>query len=55
MGTLGQDQPVIPGVPFIRCATALPLRTAGSLRPAFASARPVCLAVKRPYAFALND
>jgi len=28
-------------------------QTAGSLSPAFASARPVCLAVKLPYAFAL--
>src|SRR5205823_9343014 len=29
--------------------TALPLATAGSLRPAFAPARPVGLAVKLPY------
>jgi len=29
--TLGNHQPVIPGVPFIRWATALPLATAGSL------------------------
>src|SRR3954451_13046577 len=49
MWTLGPDKPVIPGVPFIRCATALPLATAGSLRPAFAPARHVCLAVKLPY------
>src|SRR3954451_4071603 len=49
MWTLGPDKPVIPGVPFIRCATALPLATAGSLRPAFAPARPVSLAVKLPY------
>src|ERR1700745_3683878 len=34
--TLGQDQPVIPGVPFSRLATALPHATAGSLVPAFA-------------------
>ena len=32
---------------------ALPYRTTGSLRPAFAPARHVCLAVKLPYAFAL--
>src|SRR5215207_765702 len=49
MWTLGLDKPVIPGVPFIRGATALPLATAGSLRPAFAPARLVCLAVKLPY------
>src|SRR5215207_2389782 len=48
MWTLGLDKPVIPGVPFIRGATALPLATAGSLRPAFAPARPVGLAVKLP-------
>src|SRR6266511_6345671 len=53
MWTLGKDKPVIPGVPFIRCATAIPLSTAGSLRPAFAPARHVCLAVKLPYAFTL--
>ena len=33
---------------------ALPFGTTGSLRPAFASARYVYLAVKLPYAFALN-
>ena len=32
---------------------ALPYRTTGSLRPAFAPARRVCLAVKLPYAFTL--
>ena len=32
---------------------ALPYRTTGSLRPAFAPARHVYLAVKLPYAFAL--
>ena len=32
---------------------ALPRATTGSLSPAFASARLVCLAVRRPYAFAL--
>jgi len=51
--TLGRDQPVIPGVPFIRWAMALPCGTTGSLRPAFAPARLVCLAVKLPYAFTL--
>ena len=34
---------------------ALPLGTTGSLTPAFASARHVCLAVKLPYAFALYE
>ena len=33
---------------------ALPFGTTGSLRPTFVSARPVGLAVKLPYAFALN-
>ena len=32
----------------------MPPSTAGSLSPAFASARPVCLAVKPPSAFALD-
>ena len=32
---------------------ALPFGTTGSLRPAFAPARLVCLAVKLPYAFTL--
>ena len=32
---------------------ALPFGTTGSLSPAFAPARPVSLAVKLPYAFAL--
>ena len=53
MWTLRGDQPVIPGVPFIRLAMALPFGTTGSLSPAFAPARPVCLAVKLPYTFAL--
>ena len=34
---------------------ALPHGTTGSLRPAFAPARPVGLAVKLPFAFALCD
>ena len=54
MWTLRGDQPVIPGVPFIRLAMALPFRTTGSLNPAFAPARLVCLAVKLPFAFALT-
>ena len=51
--TLRGDQPVIPGVPFIRLAMALPFGTTGSLNPAFAPARPVCLTVKLPYTFTL--
>ena len=54
MWTLGEDKPVIPRVTFIRWATALPLGTVGSLRPAFAPARLVGLAVKLPFAFTLN-
>ena len=53
MWTLRGDQPVIPGVPFIRLAIALPFGTTGSLNPAFAPARLVCLTVKLPYAFTL--
>jgi hypothetical protein len=53
MWTLGEDQPVIPRVTFIRWATALPRGTVGSLRPAFAPARLVSLAVKLPFAFTL--
>ena len=53
MWTLGEDQPVIPRVTFIRLATALPHGTVGSLRPAFAPARLVGLAVKLPSAFTL--
>ena len=53
MWTLGGDQPVIPGVPFIRLAMALPYRTTGSLGPAFAPARVVSLTVKHPYALTL--
>ena len=54
MWTLGGDKPVIPMVTFIRWAMALPFRTTGSLYPAFAPARRVCLAVKLPFAIALN-
>src|SRR2546425_1138235 len=52
--TLGQDKPVIPGVPFSRLALALPLATRGSLVPTFVAARPVGLAVKLPCALALD-
>jgi hypothetical protein len=34
---------------------ALPLGAIGSLTPTFVSARLVCLAVKRPFAFTLYD
>ena len=53
--TLGGDQPVIPRVTFIRWATALPLGTAGSLRPTFVFVRLVGLTIKLPYAFTLYD
>jgi hypothetical protein len=55
MWTLGEDQPVIPTVTFIRWATTLPLDIVGSLRPTFVSARRVSLAVKLTSAFALED
>ncbi len=55
MWALGGDQPVIPGVPFILWAMALPHRTTGSLRPTFVSAWRVCLAVKLAYAFILYE
>ena len=51
--TLGGYQPVIPGVPFIRWAMALPRGTTGSLWPSFDSARHVRLAVRQAYAIAL--
>ena len=54
MWTLGRNQPVIPGVPFIRLAMAIPYRTTGSLRPSFDPARLVRLAVKHPFAFTRN-
>ena len=53
--TLGEDQPVIPRVTFIRWATTFPLSIVGSLRPAFASAWHVSLAVKLPSAFVLYN
>ena len=52
-GRLGTISLLSPGVPFIRLVTALPRTTARSLRPAFAPARLVSLAVKPPFAFAL--
>ncbi len=52
--TLGGDQPVIPMVTFIRWAMALPCGTTGSLKPSFLPAWLVSLAVKLPFAFALN-
>ena len=54
MWTLGSDQPVIPRVAFIRWATIFPHRIAGSLCPTFVPARDVPLAVKHPYAIALE-
>ena len=54
MWTLGSDQPVIPRVAFIRWATIFPRRIAGSLCPTFVPARDVPLAVKHPYAIALE-
>ncbi len=54
MWSIGRDQPVIPGVAFIRWALATSFCARGSLTPAFASARDVSLAVKLAYAFALS-
>src|SRR5918911_510336 len=53
MCTLGRDKPVIPSVPFIRCAIARPRGATGSLRPTFVAARAVALAVRRPSSVAL--
>src|SRR5262245_39870877 len=53
--TLGHHQPVIPGVPFIRSAMALPRGTTGSLRPTFVSARLLRLAVRQAYACAIDS
>ncbi len=55
MWSLGKDKPVIPGVAFIRWATAFPRRTAGSLSPAFAPARLVGLTVNHTSTFMLLD
>ena len=48
MWTLGEDQPVIPRVTFVRWATALPRGYVGSLRPALAPVWLVSLTVKPP-------
>jgi hypothetical protein len=53
--TLGRDQPVIPSVPFVLWAMAIPRSTTGSLEPAFASARLVGLTVKLSYTHVLNS
>ena len=53
MWTLGEDQPVIPRVTFIRWALRLPLERIGSLTSTFVPARVAALAVKQAYAFAL--
>jgi len=50
---LGEYQPVIPGVPLIRCAKTRPHGISGSLKPTFVSARPVCLAVRQTSTFTL--
>ncbi len=52
---LGNYQPVIPGVPLIRCAKARPHGTSGSLKSTFVSARLVCLAVRQAYTFTLSN
>ena len=54
MWTLGEDQPVIPRVTFIRWALRLPLERIGSLTSTFVPARVAALAVKHAYAFALS-
>jgi len=54
MWTLGEDQPVIPRVTFIRWALRLPLERIGSLTSTFVPARVAALAVKQAYAFALS-
>src|SRR5829696_7563711 len=51
----GCDKPVIPSVPFIRCAIARPHGATGSLRPTFVAARPVGLAVRLPSAVTLQS
>jgi hypothetical protein len=50
MWTLGEDQPVIPRVTFIRWALRLPLERIGSLTSTFVPARVATLAVKQAYA-----
>ena len=51
MWTLGENQPVIPRVTFIRWAAALPLGTVGSLRSTVVFVRLICLTIKLSYAF----
>ena len=55
MWTLGEDQPVIPRVTFIRWATTFPHRIVGSLRPAFAPVWLVGLTVKLSSIFTLHN
>ena len=50
---LGNYQPVIPGVPLIRCAKAFPPSTSGSLKSTYVSARCVNLAVRHSSTFML--
>ena len=45
---------VIPSVPFIRRAMAVPLQTTGSLWPTFVPVRPVSLTVRQAYAITLQ-
>ena len=52
--TLGRDQPVIPDVPFVRWAMAIPRSTTGSFAPTFVPARLVGLAVKHPSTHTLD-
>jgi len=54
MWTIGRDQPVIPGVTFIRWASPLLQVRVGSLRSTFVTARDVPLAAGLPYAFTLS-
>ena len=54
MWTLGRNQPVIPGVPFIHCAITLPQRITGSLWPTCVSDRNVFLTVKQAFTIALD-
>jgi len=53
IGALGNYQPVILGVPLIRCAKAHPHRTSGSLKSTFVSVRHVSLTVKQASTFTL--
>lgn len=53
MWALGNHQPVIPSVPFIRWATAFPRSTAGSLWPTCVPVWLVSLTVRQAYAITL--